>query len=104
MPGIFSGEHLKLLVNLIHFPSLNVKEEIAHLLLIISGEFGEGENDDHLMEIQRQPHGKAPEEGFKINFNDEPNKSQKQILRLVSVFEKHIQTRAQYIKELKGAN
>ena len=35
-----------------------------------------------------------------MNFNEEPNKSQKQILKLVRLFISEIQTRSQYLKQL----
>lgn len=44
------------------------------------------------------------EEEVRINFNEEPNKSQKQILKLVAVFERHVQTRSEYIKQLKSSS
>ena len=46
--SVFNKEQLKMLTNLIHFPSQAIKEEIANILMIISPDF---DSSSSLMEI-----------------------------------------------------
>lgn len=55
-----------MIINLIHYPSNTVKEEIVNLLLLFI-------EDTDLMEIQKLNPAKMKEdEEIKINFNEEP--------------------------------
>jgi hypothetical protein len=41
----------------------------------------------------------------KINFHDEPNKSQKQLMKIIEIFEKHVLTKSKHFEGLrKGEN
>jgi hypothetical protein len=48
IPNFFNKEQIQVFINLIHFPSSAMKEEVANLLMIVSPEF---EDDTELMEI-----------------------------------------------------
>lgn len=49
-PATLNDEQIKMLINLIHYPSQSVKEEVANFLLIISEEFDDANS---LLEIQK---------------------------------------------------
>ena len=101
IPGIYNQEHLQMLLNLVHYQNQSVKEEVANLLLIVSDEF---DDSNTLLELQKIAAAKNNYENFPVNFIEEPNKSQKQILKLIKMFEKNVQTRSQYIKENADVN
>lgn len=63
-----------MLFNLVHFNNQSVKEEIAKLLLTVSAEF---DDQNSLLELQKINPSKNNFEEFSVNFNEEPNKSQK---------------------------
>ena len=94
-PDCLSADFLQLLKNLVHYPAQAVKEEAGELILSLSAEF-----DAALMELQRLHPTKDNFEEFNLNFNDEPQKSQKQLLKLVRVFQREVQTRSHYLQEL----
>jgi hypothetical protein len=52
------------------------------------------------MELQKIHPTKNNYDEFVLNFNEEPNKSQKQIHKLIKMFAKHVQTRSEYIKKM----
>ncbi len=76
-----------MLFNLVHYPSQPVKEEVAKLLLLNSKEFDDAHS---LLELQKINPQKTAYEDFSVNFQEEPNKSQKQILKLVQMFESDV--------------
>ena len=73
-PGIFVKHHLQMLFNLVHYPSQPVKEEVAKLLLLNSTEFDDANS---LLELQKINPQKTSYDEFSVNFQEEPNKSQK---------------------------
>jgi hypothetical protein len=73
-----------------------VKEEVANILMIESAVF---DDENSLMEIQRFK--KEEEQEIVLNFNEEPNKSQKQILKLIKTINM-VQTRANFYSTLSA--
>ena len=55
--------------------------------MAVSSEF---DDQNTLLELQKIIPSKNNYEEFTVNFNDEPNKSQKQILKLVKMFHKDV--------------
>lgn len=100
-PGVFAKHHLQMLFNLAHFPHQSVKEDVARLLLTHSSDF---DDQSSLLDLQKINTHKINYDEFKVNFREEPNKSQKQILKLVRMFEKEVQTKSQYLKQINRAN
>lgn len=72
-----------MLFNLVHYQHQQVKEETSKILLSVSQEFDDGHRT--LLEVQKINPLKVNYEEFAVNFNEEPNKSQKQILKLVKI-------------------
>lgn len=100
-PGVYARHHLQMLFNLAHFPNQAVKEDVARLLLTHSSEF---DDQNSLLELQKINAQKVKFDEFKVNFTEEPNKSQKQMLKLVRLFQKEVQTKSQYLKQIHHAN
>eukprot|EP00347_Sterkiella_histriomuscorum_P011916 403370605 len=99
IPDIYSKDHTQMLANLVHFRHQQVKEEVGEILLVLSDEFDESET---LLELQKINPQKGAPEGFVLNFNENHGKSRKQLLKLIKVFEKQVQTRSQYILQKEG--
>lgn len=76
-----------MLFNLAHFPSQAVKEDLGRLLLTYSPEF---DDQSSLLDLQKINTHKTNYDEFKVNFREEPNKSSKQIIKLVRLFEKEV--------------
>eukprot|EP00347_Sterkiella_histriomuscorum_P012679 403367644 len=99
IPDIYNKDHTQMLANLVHFRHQQVKEEVGEILLVLSDEFDESET---LLELQKINPQKGVPEGFVLNFNENHGKSRKQLLKLIKVFEKQVQTRSQYILQKEG--
>lgn len=84
---IYNNEHKQMISNLVHYKNQSVREEIGEYLLTISDEF---EDDAKLLDLQKISPQKGVPEGFTLNFNEQPGKSRKQLLKLIKVFEKHV--------------
>jgi hypothetical protein len=89
-----------MLFNLVHFPNQTIKEDVAKLLMIQSDDF---DDQNSLLELQKINPAKSNFDEFRVNFNEEPSKSQKQILKLVRLFHQNVQTRSQYLKQINKA-
>ena len=87
-PDCLGTEFLQMLKNLVHYPAQAVKEEVGELILALSAEL-----DSTLLELQKLHPTKDSFDDFALNFNEEPLKSQKQLLKLVRVFQQDVQTR-----------
>ena len=98
IPGFITKEQLKAILKLIHIPSLSLKEEVGELLLELTNEFTD---ENKLMEIQRYNPSKDNEEEMKINFFEEPNKSQRQIQTLIEDLVSNIETKKSIQKDIE---
>jgi hypothetical protein len=99
LPGLFNKEQIQTFISLIHFPHHQIKEEIANLLMIVSPSF---DDETSLMEVQKFSARKQEEEqDIIINFNEEPNKSQKQIMKIIKTMSL-VQTRSKFLEGLSA--
>lgn len=96
-PGIYAKHNLQMIFNLVHYPNQAVREDVAKLIMTLSTEF---DDQNSLLELQKINPQKNNYDEFSVNFQEEPNKSQKQLLRLVRLFEKDVQTRSQYLTQI----
>ncbi|CDW82490.1 UNKNOWN [Stylonychia lemnae] len=94
IPDLYSQDILQSLMNLVHSQNLSIREEVGGLILTLSDEF---DDVSTLLELQKVNPQKGLPENFTLNYEDEPNKSQKQLIKLIKMFEKHVQTGAQLL-------
>lgn len=63
-----------MIFNLVHYPNQAVREDVAKLIMTLSTEF---DDQNSLLELQKINPQKNNYDEFSVNFQEEPNKSQK---------------------------
>lgn len=83
-----------------------VRDEAANFLLSVCSEFDDAKS---LLEIERahpktKEEGEPAEEELVINFQKEPKKSQKQLLKLIQMLKTHIMPHDEFIEMVRRLN
>ena len=95
-PKCLARESIKHVANCVHNGSPAIRHEAANFLLAICSDFDDANS---LLAIEKVPKPQADGSAadFSVNFVSEPNKSKKQIQKLINLVKKHVISREDYI-------
>ena len=99
-PKALATESIRTIANCVRFKThAQVRDEAANFLLSVCSDFDDAKS---LLELERalpktKDEGEPVEEDFTLNFQKEPKKSQKQLMKLIQMLKTHIMPHEEFI-------